>query len=71
MTRTTSRPTLIMRSRLTPGPRDVALTVGSDVAVVQSPGSSVGPAGAKDLAGAVGVKAVAPELTTGDTSTSS
>jgi putative ABC transport system permease protein len=39
---------------------DVALTVGSDVAVVQSPASAVGPEGAKDLMGAAGVKAVEP-----------
>lgn len=39
---------------------DVALTVGSDVAVVQPPGSSVGPAGASDLSRVAGVRAVEP-----------
>ena len=39
---------------------DVALTVGSDVAVVEPPGSAVGPQGARDLTGVQGVRAVEP-----------
>lgn len=39
---------------------DVALTVGSDVAVVEPPGASVGPDGAGPLLSAPGVKAVEP-----------
>lgn len=39
---------------------DVALTVGSDVAVVEPPGSTVGPEGAMALTPATGVKAVEP-----------
>jgi putative ABC transport system permease protein len=39
---------------------DVALTVGSDVAVVEPPGSNVGPAGSQVIAGAPGVRAVEP-----------
>ncbi len=39
---------------------DVALTVGSDVAVVEPPGSSVGPQEAATLAHATGVTAVEP-----------
>jgi putative ABC transport system permease protein len=39
---------------------DVALTVGSDVAVVEPPGSTVGPQAARDLAGVPGVRAVEP-----------
>jgi len=39
---------------------DVALTVGSDVAVVEPPGSTVGPQAASSLAHAPGVKAVEP-----------
>ncbi len=39
---------------------DVSLTVGADVAVVQPPGSNVGPQGAASLAGVPGVQAVEP-----------
>jgi putative ABC transport system permease protein len=39
---------------------DVALTVGSDVAVVEPPGSRVGPVGATALSHATGVRAVEP-----------
>jgi putative ABC transport system permease protein len=39
---------------------DVALTVGSDVAVVEPPGSTVGPKTAAVVAQTAGVKAVAP-----------
>ncbi len=39
---------------------DVALTVGSDVAVVEPPGSTVGPKAAAEIAQAAGVKAVEP-----------
>lgn len=39
---------------------DVALTVGSDVAVVEPPGSAVGPGGGAALAGVPGVQAVEP-----------
>ncbi len=39
---------------------DVALTVGSDVAVVEPPGSTVGPQGARDFVGTAGVRAVEP-----------
>jgi putative ABC transport system permease protein len=39
---------------------DVALTVGSDVAVVEPPGSTVGPEGAALLAGAPGVRSIEP-----------
>lgn len=39
---------------------DIALTVGSDVAVVQPPGSTVGPQAANDIATAPGVRAVEP-----------
>lgn len=39
---------------------DVALTVGSDVAVVQPAGSTVGPDGATSLSGANGVREVEP-----------
>lgn len=39
---------------------DVALTVGSDVAVVQPAGSTVGPGGAKALSGVAGVRGVEP-----------
>jgi putative ABC transport system permease protein len=39
---------------------DVALTVGSDVAVVEPPGSHVGPSGAGRLRSAAGVRAVEP-----------
>jgi putative ABC transport system permease protein len=39
---------------------DVALTVGSDVAVVQRAGSTVGPNGARALMSAPGVRAVEP-----------
>jgi putative ABC transport system permease protein len=39
---------------------DVALTVGSDVAVVEPPGSSVAPAAVDDLRSAPGVRAVEP-----------
>ncbi len=39
---------------------DVALTVGSDVAVVEPPGSTVGPQAAARLAKAPGVRAVEP-----------
>lgn len=39
---------------------DVALTVGSDVAVVQPAGSAVGPEGAKAIEGVAGVQAVEP-----------
>ncbi len=39
---------------------DVALTVGSDVAVVEPPGSTVGPGGARGLSRARGVRAVEP-----------
>jgi putative ABC transport system permease protein len=39
---------------------DVALTVGSDVAVVEPPGAQVGPGAANSLAGAPGVRHVEP-----------
>ncbi len=39
---------------------DVALTVGSDVAVVEPPGSSIGPDGAAALSRVAGVRAVEP-----------
>ncbi len=39
---------------------DVALTVGSDVAVVEPPGSAVGPSAGAAIAGAPGVSAVEP-----------
>ncbi|MGI8457148.1 MAG: FtsX-like permease family protein [Propionibacteriaceae bacterium] len=39
---------------------DVALTVGSDVAVVEPPGAKVGPSAAVDLAAVPGVTAVEP-----------
>ena len=39
---------------------DVALTVGSDVAVVEPPGSAVGPGAGAAIAGAQGVSAVEP-----------
>ncbi|MDQ1627539.1 MAG: putative transport system permease protein [Actinomycetota bacterium] len=39
---------------------DVALTVGSDVAVVQPPGSHVGPRAGQNLSGSAGVQAVEP-----------
>jgi putative ABC transport system permease protein len=39
---------------------DVALTVGSDVAVVEPPGSDVGPAGSQAIAHSPGVRAVEP-----------
>ncbi|MCW2761525.1 MAG: hypothetical protein JWR85_1726 [Marmoricola sp.] len=39
---------------------DVALTVGSDVAVVEPPGAEVGPSGARALGSAAGVRAVEP-----------
>jgi putative ABC transport system permease protein len=39
---------------------DVALTVGSDVAVVEPPGAHVGPGGARALSGATGVRHVEP-----------
>ncbi len=42
------------------GRLDVALTVGSDVAVVEPPGSTVGPQGADAIARAPGVGAVEP-----------
>lgn len=42
------------------GRLDVALTVGSDVAVVESPGSPVGPQEAASIARAPGVNAVEP-----------
>ena len=42
------------------GRLDVALTVGSDVAVVEPPGATVGPQGAAAIARAPGVSAVEP-----------
>lgn len=39
---------------------DVALTVGSDVAVTEPPGSSVGPGAARDITAVPGVSAVEP-----------
>jgi putative ABC transport system permease protein len=39
---------------------DVALTVGSDVAVVEPPGAAVGPDGARTIARVPGVRAVEP-----------
>jgi len=39
---------------------DVALTVGSDVAVVEPPGAAVGPEDARNLASAAGVRSVEP-----------
>jgi putative ABC transport system permease protein len=39
---------------------DVALTVGSDVAVVEPPGTEVGPEGARPLAAAKGARSVEP-----------
>jgi putative ABC transport system permease protein len=39
---------------------DVALTVGSDVAVVEPPGAAVGPDGGRELASAPGVRSVEP-----------
>lgn len=39
---------------------DVALTVGSDVAVVEPPGSTIGPQAAREFAGTAGVSAVEP-----------
>ena len=44
----------------TQGRLDVALTVGSDVAVVEPPGSTAGPAAATAIARAPGVSAVEP-----------
>jgi len=44
----------------TQGRLDVALTVGSDVAVMEPPGSTVGPRGAAAIARAPGVNAVEP-----------
>ena len=43
------------------GRLDVALTVGNDVAVVQPPGSTVGPDAVKQLAAATGVRSVEPQ----------